>query len=139
MATLMGEGFFDFVAERAPEAAVTERPVDPTSVGTLSTLDTVWRCITEEQAGIIGIYGMGGVGKTSLLTQINNKFRDTLKDFDVIIWVTVSKDLQLEKIQRDDIGKRLGLCVKSWENESVEEKASDIFQILKIKVHVVVG
>lgn len=83
--------------------------------------------------GIIGLYGMGGVGKTTLLTQINNKFLDSRKDdFDVLIWVVASKDLKLERIQ-DDIGKKIGLSDNSWRSKSLEDKAVDIFRILSKK------
>ncbi|KDO37638.1 hypothetical protein CISIN_1g038480mg, partial [Citrus sinensis] len=125
---LMGEGAFDVVAEKVPQPAVDERPLEPTIVGLESTLDKVWRCFEEVQVGIIGLYGMGGVGKTTLLTQINNKFIDTPNDFDVVIWVVVSKDMQLERIQ-EKIGERIG----SFGNKSLEEKASDIFKILSKK------
>ncbi|KAH9715235.1 putative disease resistance protein [Citrus sinensis] len=118
--TLMGEGAFELVAEKVPLAAVDERPVEPTIVGLNSTLEKVWRCLGEERVGIIGLYGMGGVGKTTLLAQINNKFLDTPNDFDVVIWVVVSKDMQLERIQ-EKIGERIGLL----ENRSLEERASD--------------
>ncbi|TXG69200.1 hypothetical protein EZV62_004135 [Acer yangbiense] len=132
--TLMAEGAnFQEVAERVPEAAVDELPHEPMLVGLESTLDTVWRCLAQEdQVGIIGLYGMGGVGKTTLLTQINNKFVDTPNDFDIVIWVVVSKDLQLEKIQ-ENIAQRIGLCNESWKNKSLQEKAGDIFKILSKK------
>ncbi|KAK2651489.1 hypothetical protein Ddye_011345 [Dipteronia dyeriana] len=134
--TLMADGAnFQVVAERVPEAAVDEMPHEPLLVGLQSTLDKVWRCLAQEeedQVRIIGLYGMGGVGKTTLLTQFNNKFVDTPNDFDTVIWVVVSKDLQLEKIQ-EIIAQRIGLCNESWKNKSLQEKARDIFKILSKK------
>ncbi|XP_058071014.1 disease resistance protein RPS5-like [Magnolia sinica] len=52
-------------------------------------------------------------------------------EFAFIIWVVVSKELNVEKIQKD-IGKRLGL---SWEeNESNNEtRARDIYKVLSRK------
>ncbi|XP_024948800.2 probable disease resistance protein At5g63020 [Citrus sinensis] len=132
VSTLIDEGAFHVVADRQPEAAVEERPIEPT-VGLESTLDKVWSCLGEENVGIIGLYGMGGVGKTTLLTQINNKFLDSRKDdFDVVIWVVVSKDLKIERIQ-DDIWKKIGLCDNSWRSKSLEDKAVDIFRVLSKK------
>ncbi|XP_031282283.1 probable disease resistance protein At5g63020 [Pistacia vera] len=130
VATLRGEGAFQVVAERViiPKSAVEERPSEP-MVGLESTFDEVWRCLEENQAGIFGLYGMGGVGKTTLLTQINNKFVNTPEGFNVVIWVTVSKELQLEKIQ-ENIGKRLAHFDEMWKYKSLEEKALEIFQIL---------
>ncbi|XP_052300779.1 probable disease resistance protein At5g63020 [Citrus sinensis] len=135
--TLIGEGVFAAVAtevvpERAPEPVADERPTVPTIVGLQSQLEQVWRCLVEESVGIIGLYGMGGVGKTTLLTHINNKFLESRTSFDCVIWAVVSKDLQLEKIQ-EDIGKKIGLVDDSWKSKSVEEKALDIFRSLREK------
>ncbi|KAL5758134.1 hypothetical protein ACOSP7_020745 [Xanthoceras sorbifolium] len=130
--TLMADGAFQVVAERVPEAAVDEIPQEPTLVGLQSTVDEVWRCLEEEDARIIGLYGMGGVGKTTLLTQINNNFLDTPNSFDIVIWVVVSKDLQLEKIQ-ENIAQRIGISNESWRDKSLQEKARDIFKILSKK------
>ncbi|XP_052300796.1 probable disease resistance protein At5g63020 isoform X2 [Citrus sinensis] len=133
--TLIAEGVFEAVAtevvpERAPEPVADKRPIEPTIVGLQSQLEQVWRClVVEESVGIIGLYGMGGVGKTTLLTRINNKFLESQNNFDCVIWVVVSKDLRLEKIQ-EDIGKKIGLFDGSWKNKSVEEKAVDILRRL---------
>ncbi|KAK2643520.1 hypothetical protein Ddye_025283 [Dipteronia dyeriana] len=76
---------------------------------------------------------MGGVGKTTLLKQISQNFFDVLNNFDVVIWVSVSIDPQLEKIQ-EEIGKKIGLFDQySWRNGNLEDKASDIFRILSEK------
>ncbi|KAJ4718292.1 NBS-LRR type disease resistance protein [Melia azedarach] len=132
VSNLREEGDFEDVAERIPDAVVEERPIEPTVVGLQSILYKVWECLGEEQVGIIGLYGMGGVGKTTLLTQINNKFLDVPNDFEVVIWVVVSKDLQLEKIQ-ESIGRKIGLSDDAWTNKSPEEKALDVFKILSKK------
>ncbi|TXG69283.1 hypothetical protein EZV62_004218 [Acer yangbiense] len=104
--TSKSEGDFKNVAEKMPEDPVDEMPIHPTIVGLQSTFDKVWTCLGDEQVGIIGLYGMGGVGKTTLLTQINNNFLDTTNGFDVVIWVVVSKDKKLEMIQ-ETIGKKI--------------------------------
>lgn len=54
-------------------------------------LETVWNHLMEDGVGIMGLYGMGGVGKTTLLKQINNKFLENEDDFDIVIWIVVSK------------------------------------------------
>ncbi|KAJ0008160.1 hypothetical protein Pint_30022 [Pistacia integerrima] len=89
VATLRGEGAFQVVAERViiPKSAVEERPSEP-MVGLESTFDEVWRCLEENQA----------------------------EGFNVVIWVTVSKELQLEKIQ-ENIGKRLAHFDEMWKHE----------------------
>lgn len=49
-----------------------------------------------------------------------------------MLWVAVSKDLQLEKVQ-EKIGKKIGLTHDSWKYQRVEENASDIYKILSKK------
>lgn len=95
------------MAQRLPENPVDARPVAPTIVGLESIFDKAWRCLTEEQVGIIGLYGMGGVGKTTLLTLINNKFLDAPNYFDVVIWAVASKDVEIKKIQES-------IATKDW-------------------------
>ncbi|XP_031261788.1 probable disease resistance protein At5g63020 [Pistacia vera] len=123
---------FEVVAGKVPEPPTDLIPMQQTIVGLQSIFDKVWKCLVEEEVGIIGIYGTGGVGKTTLLKQINNKFCNKLQGFDVVIWVVVSKVPNFEKIQ-EDIGKKIGLNDESWKKRSLQEKAGDIFKILSSK------
>ncbi|KAF8388127.1 hypothetical protein HHK36_026793 [Tetracentron sinense] len=129
---LITEGNFIEVADPLGLAKVEEMPSRPT-VGMDSMFENVWKCLTEEdEVGIIGIYGMEGVGKTTLLKKINNEFlhRGT-HDFDFVIWVEVSKESKVRKIQKN-IGERLGL--KLSEDESHDAvRARVIFNVLSKK------
>ncbi|KAH9715991.1 putative disease resistance protein [Citrus sinensis] len=116
----------EVVVEKAPDGAAIELPVDHTVVGQERLLDQVWRCITDEEKnrGIIGLYGIGGVGKTTLLKQVNNNFCHQRHIFDVVIWAAVST-------LQDDIGKRIGFSeAKYWKEKSLQAKAVDIAGIL---------
>ncbi|KAH9666451.1 putative disease resistance protein [Citrus sinensis] len=126
------EGDFKEVAQPAPVNPVDERPLPTSVVGLQSTFERVWSCVMEDTIGIVGLYGMGGVGKTTLLTQINNKFLVSPNHFDFVIWVVVSKDLQLEKIQ-ECVAEKIGLFNESWSSKNVQEKAQEIFKILSDK------
>ncbi|XP_051131149.1 disease resistance protein RPS2 isoform X2 [Andrographis paniculata] len=106
---------------------VVEVPNRPT-VGMELMLDRVGILLRDETVGMLGIYGMGGVGKTTLLKCINNGFLNQDHDFDVIIWVVVSRDFMIEKIQRA-IGERLGL---SWDETQFQElRASRIHSVMR--------
>ncbi|ESR40711.1 putative disease resistance protein [Citrus sinensis] len=130
--TLMAEEAFEAVAEEVPQPAVDERPTEPTVVGLQSQFEQVCNCLEEESARIVGLYGMGGVGKTTLLTHIHNKFIQSPTNFNYVIWVVASKDLRLENIQ-ETIGEQIGLLNDTWKNKRIEQKAQDIFRILKEK------
>ncbi|XVF24830.1 hypothetical protein REPUB_Repub13aG0161700 [Reevesia pubescens] len=126
---LKREGAFEVVATEIPAAPVVERPTDA-AIGLESMLNKVWSILEEKHARIIGLYGIGGVGKTRLLTEINNKIGDSSNRFDVVIWVVVSKGFFIGKIQ-DDIAKRIGLSCEMWKEKNPEEKAIDIFRVLR--------
>ncbi|KAK8479882.1 hypothetical protein V6N13_032741 [Hibiscus sabdariffa] len=125
----LSKGAFEEVADTQPPASVVIRPEEWPIVALESTIDKVWSCIVDSDVGIIGIYGIGGVGKTTLLTKINNKFSTIQNVFDVVIWVTVSKDCNLGKIQ-DEIGGKIGFSDESWKSKSVDQKALDIHRVL---------
>ncbi|KAL5761202.1 hypothetical protein ACOSQ2_020040 [Xanthoceras sorbifolium] len=131
LATLKEEGDFDEVADWMPNDPVDERPFETTIIGTESTFNDVWRCLGVADVGIIGLYGMGGVGKSTLLDKINNKLRETPNDF-AVIRVTLTRNMQLEQFQ-ERIGQKMGLYNESWKNKSLEDKTSDIFRILSRK------
>ncbi|XVF74722.1 hypothetical protein PTKIN_Ptkin13bG0134500 [Pterospermum kingtungense] len=122
---------FEKVAENQPAASMEVRPAE-LPIGLESTLDKAWTCIEQKDVGIIGLFGLGGVGKTTLLTQINNKFSTTPIGFAIVIWVVVSKDHSVEKIQ-DKIGEKIGYSYEAWKKKSVDQKAVDIFKILHNK------
>ncbi|TYI41454.1 hypothetical protein ES332_A01G022600v1 [Gossypium tomentosum] len=122
-------GDFSDVASKPPLPSATERPSEPT-VGLESNFNKVWSCLQKEQEGISGIYGLGGVGKTTLLNQINNKFHDTTHDYHVI-WAVASQDRPIERVQ-DQIAERIGLSNEGWKSKSLDEKAEDIFKVLFI-------
>ncbi|WJZ94755.1 hypothetical protein VitviT2T_013586 [Vitis vinifera] len=128
---LMSRRPSDVVAERLPSPRVGERPSEAT-VGMNSRIGKVWSSLHQEQVGIIGLYGLGGVGKTTLLTQINNAFTKRTHDFDFVIWATVSKNVNLENIQ-DDIWKKIGFCDDKWKSKSRDEKATSIWRVLSEK------
>ncbi|MBA0868846.1 hypothetical protein Goshw_019474 [Gossypium schwendimanii] len=131
----VSKGAFKKVAESRPSASVVVRPEEQ-PIGLESTIEKVWHCIVDKDVGIIGLYGLGGVGKTTLLTQINNKFSTTADKFDVVIWALVSKDYNVEKIQ-DKMGGNIGFRDTSWKSKSVDEKAVDIYGVLRNKRFVV--
>ncbi|GAV65996.1 NB-ARC domain-containing protein/LRR_8 domain-containing protein [Cephalotus follicularis] len=122
---------FKEVAERVPANPGDLRPCDPT-VGLESSFERAWSCLQDKKVGVVGIYGAGGVGKTTLLTQLNNKLQNMQNGFDAVIWIVVSQDVKVEKIQ-DNIGKKIGLFNEMWKRRSHDEKATNILNVLSEK------
>jgi NB-ARC domain len=97
----------------------------PASSSKSANLDLVIQHIKDDVHCIIGIYGMGGVGKTHLLKQVNNELSKD-SSINLVIFITCSKECSEEKIQ-DEIIDKLGLK----KSNSVEQKQITLFNFLK--------
>ncbi|CAN6980887.1 unnamed protein product, partial [Brassica rapa subsp. trilocularis] len=125
---LKSSGVFGAVALKKPavRCVVEERPLQPVIFGQGKMLETAWNRLMDDETGtMMGLYGMGGVGKTTLLTQISKRFRETADGVQIIIWIVVSSDLRVEKI-RDDIAEKLGLRGEAWNQKEERHKVNDI-------------
>ncbi|XP_057969159.1 disease resistance protein RPS2 isoform X2 [Malania oleifera] len=127
---LMDKGAFNaLVTDGLLPVVVEEMPCRP-SVGQEVMLEKVCRFLKEDEVGVVGVYGIGGVGKTTLLKNINNSFLTETHYFDVVIWVSISKDFVPERVQQT-VRVRLGL---SWdETECRERRALKIYRVLRRK------
>lgn len=129
---LKSTGVFEVVAAPSPTPGVEMRPIQPTIIGRETCFEMAWNHLMDDGVRTIGLYGMGGVGKTTLLTQIHNRFHHTKYGVDIVIWVVVSSDLQIHKIQHD-IGEKIGLIGKEWNKKKENQKAVDILNFLSKK------
>ncbi|XP_058194408.1 disease resistance protein At4g27190-like [Rhododendron vialii] len=115
----------------SPLARVERRP-DPASTLSSSahhTLDMVLNKLRDESTQKIGIWGMEGVGKTTILDLLNN-YPDVKTIFDFVIWVTVSKSWTIRKLQKE-VGMRLSIAINA--DESNDRVASKLFMRLEGK------
>ncbi|KAJ0251461.1 Leucine-rich repeat-containing protein [Hirschfeldia incana] len=78
---------------------------------------------------IMGVWGMGGVGKTTLVKALNNMLGKEHKThpFRLVVWATVSKDFNLIRVQRQ-ITERLK--IKTNVGDTAEELAGRICHVL---------
>ncbi|CAA2950215.1 probable disease resistance At4g27220 [Olea europaea subsp. europaea] len=76
----------------------------------------VWTYLLGNEVSSIGIYGMGGVGKTTLAQCIYNELKNENLFCGNIFWFTISQDLNIHKLQ-NDIGKALNLDLSDEDDE----------------------
>ncbi|XP_035547268.1 disease resistance protein At4g27190-like [Juglans regia] len=92
-------------------------------------VDKIMTLLSEDKNRIIGIWGMGGVGKTNLVRNLNNKLLENNSNlrFSCVIWVTVSKNLDIKGVQMR-IASRLRL--KLEESSGSDGMATQLHQSL---------
>ncbi|KAI8526251.1 hypothetical protein RHMOL_Rhmol13G0294200 [Rhododendron molle] len=115
----------------SPPARVEKQP-GPGSTLSMSAYDTLGMVLDEirdESTPKIGIWGMGGVGKTSVLQLLNNTPEITAM-FDHVIWVTVSKSPSIRMIQ-EEVARRLEIRLDGGESD--ETVARQLFRKLDDK------
>ncbi|KAJ4780000.1 Disease resistance protein RPS5 [Rhynchospora pubera] len=97
----------------------------PASSSKSPNLKSTLLFVNDDVHSIIGIWGMGGVGKTHLLKQINNELcRD--RPSDVVVFVTCSKDCSEEKVQNEILDK-----LRLDKYGSIEQKQNTIYNFLR--------
>ena len=81
-------------------------------------LAKVLSCLKSDKVQKIGVWGMGGVGKTTLVRELNNKLwkEAATQPFGMVIWATVSKEFEVGRVQKQ-IAERLEMEIKLGENE----------------------
>ncbi|KAI6689552.1 hypothetical protein NL676_026380 [Syzygium grande] len=126
--------FSDFTSPLPPPPPplVFEMSIDKT-VGLDRSLNEVWKWLVDEkEAGVIGLYGTGGVGKTTLMKMINEKLSHANHGFEVVIWVVVSRQVNEDSI-RDAIRKKLNIKDESWGAWSRDERVHHLLEVLTQK------
>ncbi|KAI7989968.1 putative disease resistance protein [Camellia lanceoleosa] len=90
-------------------------------------MENVWKHVMDDEVRRIGIFEMGGIGKTTIMHHINNELLNEACNFDDVIWVTMSKALNIRNLQRQ-IAKALNFDLSSYRNET--KRASKLYTML---------
>ncbi|KAH9754906.1 Disease resistance protein [Citrus sinensis] len=91
-----------------------------------STLKSIRNALTDPNVSIIGVYGMGGIGKTTLVKEVARRAKED-NIFDAVVFSEVSQTPNIKNIQ-GEIAEKLGLTLRE---ESESRRASSLYERLK--------
>ncbi|XP_028751296.1 probable disease resistance protein At1g61300 [Neltuma alba] len=120
-----------------PLLLANEMPL-PDTVGMDSKLKKLIDFTGEDNSGIVGLYGMGGSGKTTLMRKVyNSVIADvtTRQDNALVIWIDMAGGCDIEKII-DDLRENCKIDNVNWEGKSRDYKAKEVFNELKGKKYI---
>lgn len=76
----------------------------------------IWDWLMNDGVLMIGVYGMGGAGKTMMLTHIHNMLLSRVTNFESVFWVTLSQSFSIHKLQCD-VAKMVGIDISKESDE----------------------
>nr|CAB3485122.1 unnamed protein product [Digitaria exilis] len=129
-----GKGFRKFGFKPAPEIVDLLPQVE--TFGLESMLNQLHDLLENDDSNIIGVWGQGGIGKTTLLHAFNNDLEKKARNYQVVIFIEVSNSETLNAVEiQQTISERLNL---PWnESETVEKRARFLVKALARKRFVV--
>ncbi|KAF6169697.1 hypothetical protein GIB67_004089 [Kingdonia uniflora] len=86
----------------------------------------VIQALMDDKTNLVGVYGMGGVGKTTLMKEIRKQVEET-RLFNKVVFATVSQNPDLRGIQTQ-IAESLGMKI---EEQSIPARAAKLLARLK--------
>ncbi|KAK2640123.1 hypothetical protein Ddye_027918 [Dipteronia dyeriana] len=97
-------------------------------------MEEIWGQLIDNEIQKIGVCGMGGAGKTTIMIHLNNRLVQENK-FNHVIWVNVSQRLDLIKVQ-NRIANVLGQSLSEIEDQKV--RVETLLNMLKGKRFVLI-
>ncbi|GLT39729.1 hypothetical protein SLA2020_139050 [Shorea laevis] len=87
----------DYLVIDDPSASLVELPTSELQ-GSEGVKANILACLKGEEETKLGVWGMGGVGKTTIMTHVHNELLKEGK-FKKVIWVTVSRNFDIYNLQ----------------------------------------
>ncbi|GLT90475.1 hypothetical protein SLE2022_084050 [Rubroshorea leprosula] len=114
------------VIERSPAIGIT-LPTE-NMVGEAYVKKKIWQSLMGNEVGIIGVCGIGGVGKTTVMKHIHNELVKEARRFEKVVWVTVSHPLNVFRLQ-DHIARAMNTDLSNYRGEL--HRASRLMEAMK--------
>ena len=122
------EGILIDVHQNEGKALLTTQLIGETTAK--RNLEKIWTCLEMGEIQSIGVWGMGGIGKTTIVTHIHNRLLEKDDTFGLVFWVTVSKESSIHKLQ-DAIAGKINLDFSKKEDEMT--RSALLFEALQKK------
>ncbi|KAH9687030.1 Disease resistance protein [Citrus sinensis] len=128
-ASLVEKGNFSNVSHRPTPKLVEHMQVKDFEAfdSRMKVFQDVMEAVRDDKLNIIGVYGMGGVGKTTLVKQVAKQVMED-KLFDKVAMAEVTENPDHQKIQ-DELASDLG--IKFELNESIFDRANRLCGVFK--------
>ncbi|XP_039139634.1 probable disease resistance protein At4g27220 [Dioscorea cayenensis subsp. rotundata] len=127
---LIRKGNFDSVSQKRPPPSTTDSLLFNEGYTIFHSRKSrekkILEALKDEAVYLIGLWGMGGGGKTTLTKEVAKQAKEQ-KLFDEVVMVTVSQNIDLKRIQTD-IAEILGLDLKE---DNVDVRAGKLADRLK--------
>ncbi|KAI4313406.1 hypothetical protein L6164_026390 [Bauhinia variegata] len=133
--SLNTEGKFDHVSYRKASNLIlnlSSATGDEDFGSRVETLEAIMEALRDPNVNKIGVYGMAGVGKSTLVKQVAQKAQE---EFDVVVMATITQNPEVEKIQ-GQIADMLGLNLTN--EQSLMGRASRLLERLKKERNVLI-
>ncbi|KAF8008947.1 hypothetical protein BT93_J0061 [Corymbia citriodora subsp. variegata] len=115
------------VAEHIPGPSIRDHTTSS------ETMARVLELLQEDEVRRIGIWGMGGVGKSYLVKNLNNKLSSTSSSqqpFSLVIWATVSKTTSSRQLDVKNLQNKIVDRLNLKEEETMERTAKQLLKRL---------
>ena len=97
---------------------------------TRRNMDEIWACLMDNDVRKVGVHGIGGVGKTTIMKHIYNQLLIETGKFENAVWITVPKATSVIQLQSKIAHAfQLGLS----ENESETIRAAKLLAMLRMR------
>ncbi|XP_027351443.1 disease resistance protein RFL1-like [Abrus precatorius] len=89
------------------------------SNGFEKNVSKMWELLRDDKVLVIGVHGMGRVGKTLLATYMESEIKK--KSFNDVFWISVSQECSISKLQHD-IAKKIRVKLDDEDDEKQEQQ-----------------